>query len=72
MAPGTSGVLELIFGTLCEPGKSILIPRPHFTIYGCLAGALDITLNSYKLMVWYDIVCERTCNVWECKCTGRA
>ena len=51
MAPGTSGVLELIFGTLCEPGKSILIPRPHFTIYGCLAGALDIRLNSYKLMV---------------------
>jgi tyrosine aminotransferase len=51
LAPGTSGVLEIIFGTVCEPGQTILIPRPHFTIYGCLAGALDIKLNSYKLLV---------------------
>ena len=53
LAPGTSGVLEIIFGTVCElhVGQTILIPRPHFTIYGCLAGALDIKLNSYKLLV---------------------
>lgn len=51
LAPGTSGVLEIIFGTVCEPGQTILIPRPHFTIYGCLAGALDIKLNRYKLLV---------------------
>lgn len=51
MAPGTSGVLEMIFAALCDPGRSILIPRPHFTIYGCLAGALDIKLGSYKLLV---------------------
>ena len=51
LAPGTSGVLEIIFGTVCEPGQTILIPRPHFTIYGCLAGALDIKLNNYKLLV---------------------
>ena len=51
LAPGTSGVLEIIFGTMCEPGQSILIPKPRFTIYGCLAGALDIKLNSYKLLV---------------------
>ena len=54
LAPGTSGVLEIIFGTVCEPGQTILIPRPHFTIYGCLAGALDIKLNSYKLLVRWE------------------
>ena len=56
MAPGTSGVLEMIFAALCDPGRSILMPSPHFTIYGCLAGALDINLNTYKLLV-NDCVC---------------
>lgn len=59
MAPGTSGVLEIIFAAMCDPGKKIVIPRPHFTIYGCLAGALDIQLNSYKLLVGFE--CSSAC-----------
>ena len=34
---------------MCESGDTILIPsKPHFTIYGCLAGALDIKLQTLR------------------------
>lgn len=51
MTCGTHGALEISFRVLCEPGRSILLPKPCYTIYKCLADALGILPKYYKLLV---------------------
>jgi aspartate/methionine/tyrosine aminotransferase len=51
MTCGTHGALEMCFRVLCEPGTSILLSSPCYTIYRCLASALKITAKHYKLLV---------------------
>lgn len=51
MTCGTHGALETSFRVLCEPGRSILLSSPCYTIYRCLASALQITPKHYTLLV---------------------
>ena len=52
MTPGTAGALEMAMSTLCERGKTILLPKPGFSLFKCLASSLEIKQNFYTLLVW--------------------
>ena len=51
MTPGTAGALEIALETLCGRGKSVLIPKPGFSIFKCLAKSLELEVNYYTLLV---------------------
>ena len=51
MTPGTAGALEIAMATLCEHGKNILLPKPGFTLFNCLANSLEINQKFYTLLV---------------------
>ncbi len=53
MTCGTHGALEMSFRVLCEPENSILLPKPCYTIYNCLASATSILPKFYSLLVHY-------------------
>ena len=60
MTPGTSGALEIAMGTLCEHGKTILLPKPGFSLFRCLASSLEIRQKFYTLLV---CVCTKVMHV---------
>lgn len=51
MTCGTHGALEISFRVLCEPGRSLLLPSPCYTMYKCLSKALQVTPKHYRLLV---------------------
>ena len=51
MTVGTTGALDTSMATLCNPGQCILLPKPCYTIYKCLADTRGIELKYYKLLV---------------------
>ena len=51
MTHSGSGALLLCLEVLCEPGSSILIPAPGYSIYKCQAQARGVAIKAYKLLV---------------------
>ena len=51
MAHSGSGALLLSLEVLCEPGSSILIPAPGFSLYKCHAQARGVAVRIYRLQV---------------------
>lgn len=51
MTSGCCGALEISIGALGEPGKSILVPRPGFSIYKTIADSKGIKTQFYDLNV---------------------
>ena len=51
MTPGTAGALEIAMATLCDHGKTIILPKPGFTLFNCLANSLEIKQKFYTLLV---------------------
>ena len=51
MTCGSHGALEISFRVLCDPGRSILISSPGYTMYNTLASGLDLVVKTYKLLV---------------------
>lgn len=56
MTPGTAGALEIAMATLCEHGKTIVLPKPGFTLFNCLANSLEIKQKFYTLLVFTNLV----------------
>lgn len=50
LCSGCSGALDLCITVLANPGQSILVPRPGFSIYKTLAETLGISVRMYDLM----------------------
>ena len=50
-----SGALELSINVLCNAGQNILVPKPGFAIYRCLAGAKQVEPRYYNLKVSFLI-----------------
>ena len=51
MTPGTTGALEIAMATLCERGMTVLLPKPGFAFFNCLANNLEIKQKFYTLLV---------------------
>ncbi len=51
MGTGCAGALELCFSVLCEAGSNMIVPSPGYSLYNCLAGALQVHLKYYNLLV---------------------
>ena len=51
MTHSASGALLLSLEVLCEPGSSILVPSPGFSLYKCHAHARGVSIKTYKLQV---------------------
>lgn len=51
MTPGAHCGLEICLRVLVEPGQCILLSRPSYTIYGCLAKAIGASVRHYNLLV---------------------
>ena len=51
LASGCSGALELVIRSLAGPGDNILLPRPGFCLYRCLAEPLGVDCRDYDLLV---------------------
>ena len=62
MTPGTSGALEIALETLCERGRTVLLPKPGFTLFKCLASNLELKQNFYTLLVNIKHVLEFQCH----------
>lgn len=50
LASGCSGALELVIRSLAGPGDNILLPRPGFCLYRCLAEPLGVDCRDYDLL----------------------
>ena len=51
MCSGCSAALDLCITVLANPGQNILIPRPGFPFYQCVAHGLGIRTKFYDLQV---------------------
>ena len=51
MVHSGSGAILMAIEALCDPGTSLLIPTPGFSLYKCHAEALGIKSKLYKLLV---------------------
>lgn len=47
---GCSGALEMAFGVLAQPGQTILLPQPGFSLYRTLCDNKDIRVKYYRLL----------------------
>ena len=51
MVPGTAGALDITLATVCERGKTVLLPKPGFSLFKCLASCLELNMKYYTLLV---------------------
>ncbi len=56
LASGCSGALDLCITVIANPGQTILIPRPGFSLYATLAESLGIKVKYYNLDVSYFLI----------------
>lgn len=49
IANGASGALDLAIGVLCNPGDSLLVPCPGFSLYETLAKSKGVNVQHYNL-----------------------
>lgn len=50
LSSGCSGAIDMVIDALADRGDNILIPRPGFSLYKCLAGCKGIETRSYRLI----------------------
>ncbi len=50
LAGSTSEAYGWLFKLLCEPGEAVLVPRPSYPLFDCLAGLEAVGLKPYPLM----------------------
>ena len=50
MASGCSGALDLCFKAMANPGDTILLPRPGFTVYETICKAIGVNVHYYSLI----------------------
>ena len=46
-----SGALDMAISVFSNPGQNIVVPKPGFAIYRCLAGAKSVETRFYRLLV---------------------
>ncbi len=51
MTCGTHGGLELCVRVLCEPGSTLLVPRPCYPFYQYQGDGMGLNLKYYNLLV---------------------
>ena len=51
MTCSCSGAIDLCISALVNAGQNILVPKPGFALYSCLAGAKLADIRYYKLKV---------------------
>lgn len=49
LTAGTSEAYSLIFKLLCDPGESVLVPRPSYPLFDYLAQLNDVKIRHYSL-----------------------
>ncbi len=50
LAGSTSEAYGWLFKLLCEPGDAVLVPRPSYPLFDCLAGLEAVRLKQYSLL----------------------
>jgi alanine-synthesizing transaminase len=50
LAGSTSEAYGWLFKLLCEPGETVLVPRPSYPLFDCLAGLEAVRLKQYPLV----------------------
>jgi aspartate/methionine/tyrosine aminotransferase len=50
LAGSTSEAYGWLFKLLCEPGDAVLVPRPSYPLFDCLAGLEAVGLKPYPLL----------------------
>ena len=61
LAHAGSGALLLSVEVLCDPGSSILVPSPGFSLYKCLSQARGVEVRMYRLLVSHWLLLLHTC-----------
>lgn len=49
LASSTSELYGWLFKLLCEPGETVLVPRPSYPLFECLAGLEGVRVEQYRL-----------------------